>query len=164
MDAAVDALDLVVTAQLLGRALDDETQRRLMARDHPDSRPHHGYVFQHLVPGPMAIGQIAARMDVTQQAVSKTVAELERLGYVERRADPGDARVSLIALSAEGRRVIEDYRDVRAEVAGELAAALGVRRAEQLRRLMGESLVALGAAPAIRDRNVRPRPEERATG
>jgi DNA-binding MarR family transcriptional regulator len=38
-----------------------------------------------LVEGPKSIGALAEPMGVTQQAVWKTVAELEGLGYVERR-------------------------------------------------------------------------------
>jgi DNA-binding MarR family transcriptional regulator len=155
----LNVLDVVVTAQLLGRAIDRETQQRL-ASLHPQARPHHGYVFQHLISGPMAIGQIAARLEVTQQAVSKTVAELERLGYVERRADPGDARVRLIALTDAGRQVIEDYRQITRQVHDELVTALGVDRVEDLRALMAASLEAIGAAGAISERRVVPRADE----
>ncbi len=153
------SLDVVVLAQLVGRVLDTEGQARI-ARRHPDSRPHHGYVFQHLVPGPMAVGQIADRMEVTQQAVSKTVAELERLGYVERQADPRDARVRLIALTRKGRAVIDDYRAIRSDLADELVAGLGERRVEQLRKLLAQALQTVGAAEAVAGRRVRPRPDE----
>jgi DNA-binding MarR family transcriptional regulator len=149
-------LDLVVSAQLLGRALERETLARLQARGHRRARSHHGYVFQHLVDGPMAIGRIAERMDVSQQAVSKTVAELERLGYVRRRPGRDDRRVRIVALTAKGRRVVDDAREIRAQISAELAAGLGERRAERLRRLLADGLVAVGAAPAIRERRVPP--------
>ena len=43
----------------------------------------------------MTIGALAERLEVTQQAASKSVADLERRGYVERTPDPDDARARL---------------------------------------------------------------------
>jgi hypothetical protein len=55
------------------------------------------------------------------QAVSKTVGELEALGYLERRARTTDARVRLVTLTGRGREAIETAREARAEVVAELA-------------------------------------------
>ena len=71
----------------------DEVQRRIAADGMDDLRFADGVVFQHLVPGPLAIGELGERMGVSQQAASKAVADLERRGYVERVAGPDDGRV-----------------------------------------------------------------------
>ena len=67
-----------------------------------DLRFADGVVFQHLVPGPIAIGALAERLGVTQQAASKAVADLERRGYVERAAGAADGRVRHVSLTARG--------------------------------------------------------------
>lgn len=61
--------------------------RRLHAAGHADLRTSHGYVVQHVVEGPRPVGEIATRMGITQQAVSKTVGELVGIGYLERTTD-----------------------------------------------------------------------------
>lgn len=43
---------------------------------------------------------------MTQQAASKSVAELETLGYVERSTDEADARIRRVRLSERGREVV----------------------------------------------------------
>ena len=43
---------------------------------------------------------------MTRQAVAQVVATLERDGYVQRVADPGDARAKLICLTPRGRAAL----------------------------------------------------------
>ena len=85
-------VDLSLASLFAGWALADELQRRLAADGFADVRFADGFVFQHLVGEPVTIGALADRLAVTQQAISKSVADLERRGYVERRPDPDDAR------------------------------------------------------------------------
>ena len=81
-------LDVVLAALFAGLALNERVTEQLHAAGFDDVRFSHGFVFQHLVPGPLAVGELARRMDVSQQAASKAAAELERLGYLERAPDP----------------------------------------------------------------------------
>ena len=60
--------------------------------------------------GPVSIGQIAEREHVQPPSASKIVATLEQLGLVERSADPGDRRCSLISLSPAGRELVDEMR------------------------------------------------------
>ena len=142
-------LDVVLAALFAGLALNERVTERLHTDGFDDVRFSHGFVFQHLVPGPLAVGELARRMGVSQQAASKAAAELERLGYVERAPDPADARVRRLALSARGRAA-------RAAVADELAGVLGPRRAETLRRTLLDALAAAGGLDAVRARRVPP--------
>ena len=72
-------------------------------------------MFQHLVPGPLPVGALARRMGVSQQAASKAAAELERLGYLERSADPADgARAPARRSSPRGEAAVRAGREVRA--------------------------------------------------
>jgi DNA-binding MarR family transcriptional regulator len=149
-------LDISLASLFAGWALADEIQRRLVADGFSDVRFSDGLVFQHLVDdGPLTIGALAARLGVTQQAASKSVADLERRGYVERTADPDDARARLVSLTARGEAVIRAGRDQRAAVTGELAERLGPRRVEAARRLLLDVVADLGAEEAVRGRRVR---------
>jgi DNA-binding MarR family transcriptional regulator len=148
-------LDLSLLSLFAGLALADEVQRRLAAEGFEDLRFGHGFVFQHLVDGPVAIGDLARAMDVTQQRASKATAELEGLGYVERTPDPRDARVRRVALTARGEAAIEAARRARAAVVGELRERLGAARVAAAEELLSDVLRETGAEPAIRGRRVR---------
>jgi DNA-binding MarR family transcriptional regulator len=52
--------------------------------------------------GPRRITDLAAVEGVTQPSMTVLVSGLERSGLVERRADPTDKRVALVALTASG--------------------------------------------------------------
>jgi DNA-binding MarR family transcriptional regulator len=62
-------------------------------------------------PTGIAVTGLARRMGVDAAAVSRQVTDLERDGLVERRADAGDARRSLVALTRRGLRAFEDVHD-----------------------------------------------------
>ncbi len=149
-------LDVVTALYLAGLALTTETLRRVRAAGHPRLRISHGFVVQHLVEGPVRIGDLAVRMDVTQQAASKAVAELEALGYVERSVDAGDGRVRRVGLSDRGRAAVAATRAARADIARELGDTVGGDRVEEARRAALDALEWAGGADAVRARRVRP--------
>ena len=148
--------DLPLASLFAGWALADEVQRRIAADGLDDLRMADGVVFQHLVPGPQPIGELAARLGVSQQAASKSVADLERRGYVRREADPADGRTRRAALTARGEAAIAAGRRHRAAVEAELAERLGAERVEGARRTLVDVLEALGGTAAVRGRRVRP--------
>jgi DNA-binding MarR family transcriptional regulator len=148
--------DLSLASLFAGWALADEVQRRLAADGYGDLRFADGFVFQHLVGGAITIGALAERLGVTQQAASKSVADLERRGYVRRMPDPDDARARLVGLTPRGKAAIEAARRHRATLAAELENRLGARRVDAARRLLLDAVNALGAEPAVRARRVRP--------
>ncbi|HEX5618821.1 MAG TPA: MarR family transcriptional regulator [Solirubrobacteraceae bacterium] len=148
--------DLSLASLFAGWAMADEIQRRLAAAGFDDVRFNDGVVNQHLVAGPLTIGALAERLGVTQQAASKSVADLERRGYVERTPDPDDARARLVGLTERGRAVIAAAREHRAALGGELAERLGERRVEAARRLLLDVVGDLGGEAAVRGRRVRP--------
>jgi DNA-binding MarR family transcriptional regulator len=152
----VAAADLSLAALFAGWAMADEVQRRIAADGLGDLRFADGFVFQHLVPGPMAIGTLAERLGVTQQAASKAVADLERRGYVERTRDPADARARLVRLTARGDAAIDAGRRHRAALQAELTERLGPRRVETARRALADVVRELGAEASVRGRRVRP--------
>ena len=121
--------DLVLWTRAVGEVLNAEILERLAA-EHPHVRYAHGFLIQQFVEGPRPIGEIASNLGVTSQAVSKSVRELEAIGYVDRWGDPADGRVRRVALTDKGRAVLNAGRELRAALNAELAEALGAERAE----------------------------------
>jgi DNA-binding MarR family transcriptional regulator len=89
------------------RSIIDEVHDELARQGHPTIRPMHGFVFQAIgIDGTTAV-ELAARLGVTKQAAGKTIASLERQGYVERAADPRDARRKTVRLTGKGVDVLD---------------------------------------------------------
>ena len=84
------------------RAIIDAAHADLARHGHPDVRPMHGFVFQAIGTEGTTAVELAARLGVTKQAAGKTIAALEQQGYVERAADPRDARRKTVRLTAKG--------------------------------------------------------------
>src|SRR6202030_2026574 len=59
-----------------------------------------------LYPGPQGVrpSELAAQRGMTKQAANYLLGQLEALGYLERRPDPGDGRSKRIALTVRGER------------------------------------------------------------
>ena len=148
--------DLVLWTQLLAETLNARMMDGLRERGHTRLRYSHGFLFQQLVEGARPVGEIAANLGVTSQAVSKSVRELEALGYVDRWGDPADGRVRRVALTERGRAVLEDGREIRARLNAELAEVLGAERLEAAASTLRAALESRGAMPAVSARRVRP--------
>ncbi|WP_234354488.1 MarR family winged helix-turn-helix transcriptional regulator [Streptomyces sp. NRRL WC-3618] len=84
------------------RVLIDDLHDELARQGHPDVRPMHGYVFQAIGPDGTTAADLGRRLGVSKQAAGKTIDTLERLGYVERGADPVDARRKIVRLTDRG--------------------------------------------------------------
>ena len=63
--------------------------------------------------GPKTLGDLAAAEQVRAPTISRLAAEMERVGLIRRRDDPGDGRVVRVEMTAKGRRVLGKGRDLR---------------------------------------------------
>ncbi|MCD9623816.1 MarR family winged helix-turn-helix transcriptional regulator [Rhabdothermincola salaria] len=100
--------------------------------------------------GPIRMSDLAAAGRMHPAALTRQVQALEAEGYVERRADPGDGRASVIVATASGRGA---YRRVEASTDAIMAEQLSgwsptelAALVDQLDRLVGD----LRAVPASR--------------
>jgi DNA-binding MarR family transcriptional regulator len=130
--------------------------RRLDAAGFADLRPAHGYVFQHLVEGPVRVTELARKMGMTAQGASKSVIELERMGYVIRESDPGDQRNRPVALTPRGWRAIEASRAARAAVNADLLVAAGPGASEELLAMLQRLADRTGGLRELLARRLRP--------
>ena len=93
-----------------------------------------------LYPGPQGSrpSELAARLGMSKQAVNYLLGELERRGYLERRADPDDLRSRRIVLTERGESAGWVMREAVTDVEREWETALGRRRFAELRGLLAE--------------------------
>jgi DNA-binding MarR family transcriptional regulator len=83
--------------------------------EHPDAVDRATYLLLvHLVKdGPRRAGTLAEAVHSDPSTVSRQVAQLVRLGLVERVADAADGRATLLVATDEGRRVFDENRQLR---------------------------------------------------
>lgn len=115
-------------------ALNDLVIVRLAERGHEAVRPAHGVVFQYLDDTGTTVSTLAARAQMTKQAMAELVTHLERHGYVERVPDPTDRRAKLVRPTSTGRQVVAIAQELAPEVERPIDAVLGAERAALLRR------------------------------
>jgi DNA-binding MarR family transcriptional regulator len=95
---------------------------RIQAAGHPDVTMAMIALFRFAGVDRRRPGEIAATARLSKQATNDLLRELERLGYVERHADPTDGRARIIRLTklgqtldaavwTAGREVEESWRD-----------------------------------------------------
>ena len=90
--------------------------------------------------GPLRLGDLAARERIAPATLSRIVAGLVENGYVERSADPDDARAGLLTATPAGEQLL---RNLRARRSAELEALLQALPDEDRRAV-------LAAGPALR--------------
>jgi len=120
--------------------------RRLRAEDRASelSGPRLSALSVVVFAGPVSLSALAEAEQVRLPTISRLARSLERLGLVERVADPGDRRVQRLRSTARGKALLQEGRRRRVEsLARELAALppgdLGAveRAATALARLFG---------------------------
>jgi DNA-binding MarR family transcriptional regulator len=111
--------------------------------------------------GPLSPTVISQRLFVTTASTTSLLDTLERRGLVERLPDPDDRRKVLVALTAEGQQVVDDF--LPRVVALQTAALAGLSESEraQLRHhlaVIQETLAELDADAVAADAPPRVRP------
>jgi len=145
------AIDLPTLVSLAATAANTHLLDQLHKAGFDGIRVSHGYVIQHLVEGEPTIGELADRLGVTQQAVSKTVAELESLGYVSRRMDAGDSRIRRVTLSERGHAMLAQSRADRHTLEHAVDGDI-----DEAKRVLVRLLEATGSLDAIANRSAPP--------
>ena len=117
-------------------------QRRVLAgfADHGHTRlqPAQTSVLTHLSLSGTRLTDLAKRASMTKQGMGQLVDEVERLGYVERVADPTDSRAKVVRFTEKGRRLMCDAVEIGASVQGEYEKLIGKRRLKDLRDILDD--------------------------
>ena len=98
--------------------------------------------------GPQRLSDLAVRERVTQPAMTQLVTRLERDGLAERRADPLDARVVLVGITAGGAALLRERRAARTAQLDGLIATLPAADRERILAATPALLRLAEAAPA----------------
>ena len=109
---------------------------RLHERGFADFDAAYLNVFQY--PGPQGArpSDLATRLRISKQALNHLLGQLEKLGYLERQADPDDLRSKRVALTTRGNSAIRVIREAVAEIEASWAEQLGTKRFAQFRQLL----------------------------
>jgi DNA-binding MarR family transcriptional regulator len=128
-------------ASLIGEvkeALLEDMHERVAAAGYPDIRQAHGCVFRFVQAEGMRPTELAERARITKQSLGEIVADLERLGYVERVPDPTDGRAKLVRLTPKGEGAQQAAHKAFADVERTWSRRLGADRIAELRRTLAE--------------------------
>jgi len=104
----------------------------LLARGYTGLRSTHTALLSNIDLAGSSVTEAAERAGITKQAMGRLAAELEEAGYIRIEADPGDARVRVLRLTAEGKALMLDSFDVMAELERRYAGLIGERRLSAL--------------------------------
>jgi len=148
--------DLGLLCLVVANGFSEAVLQRLASAGFGDARMGHGYIVQGLLAGDRTVSQLADRLGITVQAVSKTVLEMEQLGYIARERDPADGRSWVLRLSARAEESVSESRRARLAVATEVAAALGEERVSELLEQLRSVASLFGGLYALASRRVRP--------
>lgn len=118
------------------RAMESRVFAGLAEAGFDDFTPAQARVFQRIAPDGSRLTDLAEQAQITKQSAGFLVDQLERAGYVERVADPTDARARLVRVAERGARAIPIAAAIVAEVEEEWAAHLGRQRIGQLRQVL----------------------------
>ena len=106
----------------------------LLARGYTGLRSTHTALLSNIDLAGSSVTEAAERAGITKQAMGRLAAELEEAGYIRIEADPEDARVRVLRLTAAGKALMLDSFDVMAELERRYARMIGGR---QLSALLG---------------------------
>jgi len=109
---------------------------RLQEHGFTDFDRAHLVVFQWPGPHDSRPSELAARLQISRQALNYLLGQLEQLGYIERRPDPHDQRGKRIAVTKRGQAAIRVIRDAVEEIETAWAERLGPKRFAQLKSLL----------------------------
>jgi DNA-binding MarR family transcriptional regulator len=153
-----DSLGLGYLGQFLGQRLNELVVANGRSKGFTQMRASYGYVIQHLVetdrPVSRTGSELARRMGVSQQAASKAIAELVRLGVVEIVASE-DRRAKVVNLSSRGWDAVQQTRRYRAKLEKRLLRKVGEKRYWAAQETLRDCLVLVGGLERVVSRRVR---------
>lgn len=129
-------LDFGILLGLAFEAFVHRLHEDLARRGFDDVKGSYGYVFRALAERPLSVAELADRLGITSQGVTKLANEMEAAGYVVRESDEHDARVTRLALDARGKKALAAARRFHRAFEVELAHREGDRNARAIRAIL----------------------------
>lgn len=104
-------------------------------------RPAHEFALRAIDGGADTASELGRRLTVTKQAAAKTIAALQRLGYVELMPDPSDGRRKRIRVTPRGHEMTIIGAALFDDVRERWATEIGVEELEKLEAHLKELVV-----------------------
>lgn len=101
------------------------------------------------VAGTMTMGDLAATLRVRPPTASKTISRLAALGFVERRAEPGDGRIVRVRLTDTGLAKAEAIERIWDDVEAEMLDGFDGKERRRLRKLLRKAARNLADASGV---------------
>ncbi|WP_309068629.1 MarR family winged helix-turn-helix transcriptional regulator [Microbacterium sp.] len=86
--------------------------------------------------GPRSVGALAAALGVDQPRASRLVQAAVEMGLARREADPSDARRTLVALTEQGRAIVDRSRGARSDAVSRALDGFSPAERDQLAALL----------------------------
>ena len=118
---------------LVTRQMGGDLHAKLLAAGFTDHRDSWNNVMPHIPPTGIRLTELAARANMTKQAMAELVAEIERRGYLQRTADPADGRAKIIEFTGKGWSLVNTALPALGELEAEVTSRLGEPAVGQLR-------------------------------
>jgi DNA-binding MarR family transcriptional regulator len=100
-------------------------------------------VLRVLRRGPVPTGQLAVEMRCSAPAITQLTDRLIRKGLIERRPDEDDRRCVIVALSDDGRSLVDQFRRRRGEIFDEAISELSEADQAQVKEVLCKVVRAL---------------------
>jgi len=146
---------------------------RQLALDHSDKIWSAGFAdhrdsFHNVMPYIPSAGirltELAQRAGMSKQAMAELVLEAERLGYLQRSADPTDGRSKIIEFTDKGWAAVDVALKALREIETELAQRLGESTVRRLRKTLLDILDRPAFTRQTGGQQPDPRPDPGAAG
>jgi DNA-binding MarR family transcriptional regulator len=131
---------LITLFRATAQQMVDELIARLNAAGHPGMRSAYSQVMENIDRDGTRVTELAARARISHPSMIELVAAMERLGYIERLADPTDARARLVRLTQAGRALQRQALHEVAEIEREWLDRLNDAEGSTLREAMASLL------------------------
>jgi len=116
--------------------VDAEVKTALAEQGFNEIQPGHHTVLRHLGEDGARPSELAAKADVSRQAVTKTLDDLERVGLVEREPDPADGRGVVVRYTPRGLAALEVARTRGKELERRFASRIGAHQWRTVRDVL----------------------------
>jgi DNA-binding MarR family transcriptional regulator len=73
--------------------------------------PRHVAALGELREGPLTVGSLAERLDLTLSTVSGVLADLDRAGFITRTADTADRRRTIVRITPSRQELVNEWLD-----------------------------------------------------
>ncbi|MBK0378745.1 MarR family winged helix-turn-helix transcriptional regulator [Mucilaginibacter segetis] len=96
---------------LLKRSIDEWSMKKLCRLNNPDFNNAHVPLFMSIGTTGISNNELASKLNITKQAASKIVKELEAKNMVKSEKSPDDARAVMLYLTPEGEKFYYHLKD-----------------------------------------------------